>query len=124
MGRPTKYTEALADSICDKLMDGMSMRQIAKLPSMPDRSTMLRWMSTNKDFAAKCAHAREEQADLMDDLILETANACTPETASADKVKISAYQWRAAKLKPKKYGDKVEVEQSGEVKHTISFKRG
>jgi hypothetical protein len=41
------------------------------------------------------------QADLMDDLILETANACTPATAQADKVKIAAFQWRASKLMPK-----------------------
>ena len=49
----------------------------------------------------------------MDDLILETANACTPATAQADRVKISAFQWRAAKLKPKVYGDKAEVAMTG-----------
>lgn len=48
----------------------------------------------------------------MDDLILETANASTPETAASDRVKISAYQWRASKLQPKKYGDKIEVDQN------------
>jgi len=76
---------------------------------MPDRSTVIRWMNTDADFASKCERAREEQADLMDDMILEVANACTNDTAHADKVKISAYQWRASKLKPKKYGDKLMV---------------
>ncbi len=64
-------------------------------------------MGTDEAFAAKCARAREMQADYMDDLILDVAHACTPETANADRVKISAYQWRASKLAPKRYGDKV-----------------
>jgi hypothetical protein len=49
----------------------------------------------------------------MDDLIFDTAMACTPETAQADRVKISASQWRASKLAPKVYGDKSEVAVTG-----------
>ena len=43
--------------------------------------------------------------------ILAVADACTVETAAADRVKISAYQWRAAKLAPRKYGDRQQIEQ-------------
>lgn len=100
------YSEETAETICDLLIEGQSMRQICSRPSFPNRSTVLRWMDANPEFAARCARAREMQADYMDDLILETANACTPETAHADKVKISAYQWRAAKLAPKKYSER------------------
>jgi hypothetical protein len=77
-------------------------------------------MATNESFATKCARAREDQADYMDDLILEVANACTPETAQADRVRISAYQWRASKLKPKKYGDKLEFGGAVEHVHTTA----
>jgi hypothetical protein len=64
-------------------------------------------MADNKDFEAKCARAREMQADLMDDKIIEAAEACDEENYQSTKVKISAYQWRASKLAPKKYGDKL-----------------
>ena len=70
----------------------------------------MRWMAADPEFATNIARARDEQAELMDDMILETANACTNETFQADRVKISAYQWRAGKLKPKKYGDKSELD--------------
>ncbi len=80
---------------------------------MPDRGTVIRWMDQEPDFAAKYARAREVQADAMDDLILETAEKTTPENAAANRVKIDAYKWRAAKLKPKVYGDKVQTELSG-----------
>ena len=63
--------------------------------------------------------AREWQADYMDDLILETANDCTAETAQADRVKIGAYQWRAARLKPKVYGDRREDDKNEDRELTI-----
>lgn len=106
MGRPSICSPELAEVICERLIEGESMRKICRDESMPNRATLLRWMEVDEGFAAKCARARIWQADLMDDLVLETADACTTETAHADKVKISAYQWRAAKLSPKKYGDK------------------
>ena len=114
MSRQTLYTDDLADLICERLMCGESLRQICSDESMPNRSTVMRWMASDDAFATKCARARDEQAELMDDLILDTANACTGETFQADRVKISAYQWRAAKLKPKKYGDKVEQTHVGD----------
>ena len=115
MGRPSSFTEELADEIFERIASGESMRMICEADNMPHRATVIRWMAENADFATKCARAREFQSDVMDDLILDTANACTSETAQADKVKIAAYQWRASKLAPKKYGDKLELEHSGNV---------
>jgi hypothetical protein len=85
------------------------------MEGMPSRSTVLRWMAAEQSFATRCAHARDMQADLMDDKILDVADASTADTAAADRVKIAAYQWRASKLQPKKYGDKVDLNLSGTV---------
>ncbi|MGH8032707.1 MAG: hypothetical protein ACREO8_10175 [Luteimonas sp.] len=109
MSRQSSYGEGLADSILQKLINGESMRRICEAEHMPDRGTVIRWMDGNPDFAAKYARAREAQADAMDDLILETAEGTTPENAVASRVKIDAYKWRAAKLKPQVYGDKVQL---------------
>jgi hypothetical protein len=105
IGRPTLFSQGLVDKITERLMAGESLRQICVDADMPDRVTVIRWMAKDPAFATIIAHARDEQADLMDDLILEVANASTPETAASDRVKIAAYQWRAGKLKAKKYGD-------------------
>ena len=101
------------DTILNRLIEGESLRRICADPDMPDRRTVMRWQDEDAEFDTKCARAREWQGDYMDDLILETANACTSETAQADRVKISAYQWRASKLAPKKYGEKVTQEMVG-----------
>lgn len=103
-GRPTLYTVEIADKICDDLIEGNSLRTICSQPGHPNRSTVMRWLDEQPDFAAKHARARLLQADYMDDKILDTADACTIETANADRVKIGAYQWRAERLEPKKYG--------------------
>lgn len=114
LGRPSSYSDETAATICEGLLNGESLRSICLSDEMPNRSTISRWLDENKAFATKYAHAREMQADHMDDLILDTADKCTPETAAADRVKIAAYQWRAAKLKPKVYGDKLDVTSGGE----------
>jgi hypothetical protein len=115
MSRKSDYSEEIADKICDGLMSGLSLVKVCEQKGMPHRVTVIRWMEANEAFATRCARARVAQADLMDDKILDVAENCTSETAFADKVKIAAYQWRAAKLAPKKYGDKLEVDHTGQV---------
>lgn len=106
-GPPSSFSLEIADQICEHLIEGLSLRKIALLPGMPSRATVLRWLEESPEFEAKYARARESQADLMDDLILDTAAEATAETSPADRVKIMAYQWRAERLKPKKYGNKL-----------------
>lgn len=107
-GRPSSYSDEMAETICDRIAEGESLRRICARDGYPHMVTVMRWLERHPEFAAKYARAREMQADVMDDMILSVADGCTPETAAADRVKIAAYQWRAAKLAPKKYGDRVE----------------
>ncbi len=80
---------------------------------MPDRTTVYRWRGDRSEFATKYARAREAQGDYMDDLIYDEALACTTENFQVARVRIGAYQWRAAKLKPREYGERQSVELSG-----------
>lgn len=116
VGRPSVYTPDLAEHICDELIEGRSLRQICAKEGMPDRRTVIRWMDRDPAFATKCARAREEQADLMDDRILEIADKveCGELDPKAASVVMSALMWRAAKLKPKRYGDAKRLEHTGD----------
>lgn len=126
VGRPTKFNEEVAESILDLIAEGHSLRKICKRQGMPDRSTVLRWLNTHSSFAAKCARARCLQADSIDEDIDEVINECRAGAIAPDvaRVVLSGLQWRASKLAPKKYGEKVEVEQTGEQRHVITFRRG
>lgn len=112
-GRPTDYTPETAEYICEQLASGRGMLDITSDPGMPHASTVYRWLEARPDFATAYVRARERQADVMDERILEIADRCTAETAAADRVRLLAYQWRAARLMPKLYGDRVKTEHSG-----------
>lgn len=119
MSRPSSYSEKLAQAICDRLSAGASLVQVCELDGMPHRSTVLRWMETNPDFAAMITRVREGgQADwLVDDIARIEAKVEAGEMPpDAARVLISSKQWRAAKLAPKKYGDKTTVESTSAVK--------
>lgn len=111
MTKEWKLSVDLEDAICDRLADGESLRQICSDQSMPSRHTVLRWIRDNQSFATKCARAREDQGDWVADDIIETEGKLEqgimdPQTA---RVLISSKQWRASKLAPKKYGDKLAI---------------
>jgi hypothetical protein len=112
-GRPSEYTVEIAQRIIDQLPE-LSLRKICMQKGMPTRNTVVRWQDADPEFDAKCARARIAQADYMDDLILDTANSTTESNAQAARVKIGAYQWRAARLKPKRYGDKLDLNVAGQ----------
>jgi hypothetical protein len=112
MGRPSLKTPELIEAICDAIADGQSLRSICEHDTMPDRKTVRRWLDEDAAFAAKHARAREAQADVMDERIAEVADACTADTAAADRVKIGAYQWRAERLNVRRYGKTLGVGQA------------
>ena len=62
--------------------------------------------------------AREEQADGFADEIIDIADSVTPETGEVAKAKlqIDARKWKASKLAPKKYGEKLELDADMRVK--------
>ena len=126
IGRPTIFKQEIADLICIMLSEGMSLRQILKadkVGKLPAQSTIYEWLIKFPVFAEQYARAREEQADTNADEILEIADEHPPEFTDKEgrttldvtyiqwqKNRIEARKWTAAKLRPKKYGDRMAVE--------------
>ena len=101
----------IMERICELLAAGQSMAQICRSKAMPAQSTVYRWIAESAEFSERYAHAREMQADMLADEISEIADSCEPEAAAVAKAKarIDARKWLAARLAPKKYGDRVDV---------------
>ena len=109
-GRPTKFTQELADLICERMANGESLRSICReIGLLP--STVIMWMNYNKAFFEQYAQARQKQADSYADMILDEA--FNTHDAQIGRLRVDALKWVASKLAPKRYGDKVEVEQTG-----------
>ena len=81
---------------------------------MPSDSAVYRWLENVPAFRDKYARARERQQDFEADHILTIADEATD--ANLARLQIDARKWRASKLAPKKYGDKLDLEHSGAVR--------
>ena len=118
VGRPTTYSQETADKICELIARGMSLRAICASADMPAGGTVHRWLAEHQDFQDQHARAREEQADGVADEFIDMADSVAPETGEVAKAKlqIDARKWKAAKLAPKKYGEKLELDADMRVK--------
>lgn len=116
MARPTDYCQETVDDICERIGVGESLRAICRDEEMPALSTVFRWLTIHPEFSDQYARAREEQAEALADEITDIAD--TEEDVQRAKVRIDARKWVAGKLRPKKYGDKTQLEHSGEMKLT------
>ena len=102
-----ELTDALSDEICERLIEGESLRSICSDKDMPSRATVLRWMGADAAFEAKCARARVLQADTLFEELQSIADEGNPDDVQRAKLRVSVMQWRASKLAPKKYGDRI-----------------
>jgi hypothetical protein len=152
MGRPSIYTEELAERICEQIADGKSLRTICLGDDMPNRGTVFRWLAqseaADKVFSNQYAHARQVQADVLFEEILEIADeevtmvkrskhqhGASPEDDTPDnevevvfdptavqrnRLRVDSRKWMAGKLRPKKYGEKLDLSHSGSIKHQLT----
>jgi hypothetical protein len=79
---------------------------------MPSATTVFNWLRTNPGFLEQYARAKEESADALADEMLDIADN-TDEEAQSRRVRVDTRKWIASKLKPKKYGDKIDATLSG-----------
>lgn len=112
MARPTKYTEKLAAEICERIMNGESLRSIVQDDHMPNRSSVHKWLAEIQEFSDQYAKAKDNQADTLADEIMYIAD--TADDVQKARLQVDTRKWIASKLKPKKYGEKVDVTSDGE----------
>jgi hypothetical protein len=120
--RPLEYTEDIAEEVCWRLAHGESLVSICSDDHLPHCATIYRWLIRFPAFCETYTRAREDQADTNADEILAIADEKPPEFRDDkgrvyldqsyllwQKQRIEARKWTAAKLKPKKYGDRLGV---------------
>lgn len=133
-GRPSEYTQEMADYICEQLVEGRSLRSICREESTPCVATVFGWFRAYPEFLKQYEKAKEEQADSLAEEMLDIADDGTNdwmekhdkdgnnigwqvngEHVQRSRLRLDARKWIASKLKPKKYGDKQEIEHKGNI---------
>jgi hypothetical protein len=107
-GRPSKYSPALAAKICAQLAQGKSLRTVCKPASMPSCVTVFAWMPKYPDFLKQYEEAVSQRTDAHIEEMLDIADN-GKEDAQRSRLRIDTRKWIASKLKPRKYGDKLEI---------------
>jgi len=132
MSGVSTYTEEMADKICERIADGESLKAICEDDEMPSKATVFKWLAENTAFSDKYALAREAQSDALFDDILSIADDArndwmernfgdaagwveNGEALRRSQLRIDARKWMASKLKPKKYGDRLDLNHSGSI---------
>ena len=111
LGRPTLYTPELAETICQRLAEGESLRHICKADDFPDHSTVTQWVVQDREgFSNQYARARQAQALLWADEIVSIADNKEPtEIHQRSRLRVDTRKWLLSKVLPKVYGDKVLI---------------
>lgn len=132
MGRSTEFDQGTADTICERLEDGESLRSICIDEGMPARSTIYKWAEDIPEFSVQYAHAREEQAHKLFYEVISIADDGSKDTKTVDgldvidheaiqrsRLRVDARKWAVSKILPKVYGEKQEVAHIGDLKVTV-----
>jgi hypothetical protein len=73
-GSGSKYTEEIADKICDLVSNGVNLRSVCRIQGMPAWRTVYDWVVARPEFAARLARARELGYDALAEEALEISN--------------------------------------------------
>jgi hypothetical protein len=117
------YTDEVGRQICELIAQGKASREICTLVGIAN-STLFKWLADNPSFSEQYARAREAQADLYFEEIIDIADELeidakykgeevtldvSSSAVARNRLRVDARKWIASKLAPKKYGDKLEL---------------
>ena len=113
-GRPSMFSDALAEEICERLACGESLRRICADDAMPSKATVMRWLAKDAAFRTMYSRARELQMQVWIDDMIDLARSepeRDPVTGRYDlgsvlhiRNQVCTFQWLMKKLMPKKFG--------------------
>ncbi|HEX4044672.1 MAG TPA: hypothetical protein VHZ76_03285 [Gammaproteobacteria bacterium] len=118
-GQPTKYTLELAQKICKLIaVNTCGLNKIVKMYDLPDSQTIYNWIHSNPEFFEMYMVAKEAQAHVLVDSILDISvdvqtlidkegnERIDAGILGRARLQIDALRWNAAVLAPKFYRDK------------------
>jgi len=122
-GRPTKYTQRIADCICARLVMGESIREITAKKHFPSQRTIYYWLAKNEAFLQQYTLAREVQQERFYEECLEIADDATNdwmerhdkegniagyqlngEHVQRSRLRIETRRWMMERMAAKRYG--------------------
>lgn len=113
-----QYGEAAAkldgygeDALCRDILDGITLTDIAVAVDVSIGS-LLSWRDADPERSARAREARVKRAEMWDELaVTELRGATDKLTLGIAKEIAHHYRWRASKIAPADYGDRMQTQQ-------------
>jgi len=111
------YSKQVADAVCDRIAEGVSLRTAAQEQGM-SHATFLLWCNENAVLANQYARARATGADAEFEELgaLQEEQPPTLPSGAVDtgwvawrRLQVDTKKWELSKKAAKKYGDKIET---------------
>lgn len=113
--RKVRYSEEIADHICELIAVRVPIHEITEQPGMPCLRSIYHWKNAYPEFREKYERARqyraESRADHIDAIMADLRDGRID--ANTARVMFDAERWQAGKENSPRYGDKVSAEISG-----------
>lgn len=133
-GRPTTYTPELGQYVCDIISThACGLNKLTKMyERFPDKSTIYAWMHANSEFSNQYLIARQKQATVLADAMLDIVEQIpTLEDKEGNeridsgmlgkaKLEYEVLKWHASKMAPKIYGDKKIDDDKASLSETLT----
>jgi hypothetical protein len=117
--KPYAWTEAIEDEIFGRIAKGEALHLICDDEWLPSPPTFYKRLNDDAAFAEKYARAKDMNADRVFDEIEMISDMATPEDVQVARLRIDTRKWRLSKLKPKVYGDKLDLNHTGAITVTL-----
>lgn len=125
--------EKAIDALLDEIAGGKSMVRACAMPGMPNRTAFLNRVAEDPVLQKRYEIAMQARADVLAEQTIDIADDGSNDTyldedgnkktdhdvVSRSKLRVAARQWYIAKVAPKKYGDKVDLNHGGQADNPL-----
>lgn len=115
MARPTTFTPELAERVCQKIAEGLSVKAVGDIEDMPSDTTIFRWLAAagpeHDAFRELYARARELRADCRFESLDDIRAAVLAKTITPEQGRVAAdiVKFQIAKENRSKYDTSVTL---------------
>lgn len=108
------YNLQMADTICDHIREGRTLKEICSNADMPTQTRFYAWLALYPELRIRYEQARKQRADCFHDKALEIALSMpNKDMVPGCKLAVDTLKWAAEKASPDYYGKKEEKASGG-----------
>lgn len=112
VGRPSKYSEEIAEAVCSWIAGGKSLRAYCRQDGTPDVTTVCRWIVRHDEFRQQYTQAREAAGYAHGDGVIEVVELLRDGTIDPQtgKAMMDGLKWAAERMAPKAHSPKQQID--------------